>query len=158
LRGAGQYLPPGYWYDLWTGEKKQGASTYRMKVDLDHMPVYIRANAIIPTAEISDSVPDMWDQLTFDIYPQSDGLFEIPEENGLAPTVIRVTRGEATEMEASGPERTWDFVFRDVDEPAEVSIDLGDSDSGSNWNYDSSSRNLEIHAKRCASVELKIVE
>ena len=152
------YLPPGDWYDLWTGENKQGASTYRMKVDLDHMPVYIRANAIIPTAELSDSVPDMWDQLTFDIYPQSDGLFEIPEENGLASTTIRVTGGGSKQVEANGPERAWDFVFRDVDEPGEVSIDLGDSESESSWKYDSSSRNLQVHAERCISVKLKIIK
>jgi alpha-D-xyloside xylohydrolase len=152
------YLPPGDWYDLWTGEKKQGASTYRMKVDLDHMPVYIRANAIIPTAEVSDSVPDMWDRLTFDIYPQADGMFEIPEENGLASTTIRVSGGGAKEVVANGPERTWDFVFRDVDEPEEVSIDLDGSNSEGSWKYDSSSHNLEVHAERCVSVRMKIVE
>ena len=152
------YLPPGYWYDLWTGEKKQGARTYRMRVDLDHMPIYIRANAIIPTAKVSDSVPDMWDQLTFEIYPQSDGLFEIPEENGLAPTMMRVHGGGAMQVDASGPERTWDFVFRDVDEPGEVSIDLGGSNAESTWKYDARQRNLEVHVERCTSVGLKIVK
>jgi alpha-glucosidase (family GH31 glycosyl hydrolase) len=152
------YLPPGDWYDLWTGEKKQGARTYRMRVDLDHMPIYIRANAIIPTAKVSDSVPDMWDQLTFEIYPQSDGLFEIPEENGLAPTMMRVHGGGTMQVDASGPERTWDFVFRDVDEPGEVSIDLGGSNAESTWKYDARQRNLEVHVERCTSVGLKIVK
>ena len=152
------YLPPGDWYDLWTGEKKQGARTYRMQVDLDHMPIYIRTNAIIPTAQISDSVPDMWDQLTFDIYPQSDGLLEIPEEHGIAPTTIRVKGGEAKEVEAKGPERTWDFVFRDVDEPKDVSIDLGGSKADSTWKYDAKSRNLEVHAGRCTLVRVKITD
>jgi hypothetical protein len=100
----------------------------------------------------------MWDQLTFDIYPQSDGLFEIPEENGLASTTIRVTGGGSKQVEANGPERAWDFVFRDVDEPGEVSIDLGDSESESSWKYDSSSRNLQVHAERCISVKLKIIK
>ena len=100
----------------------------------------------------------MWDRLTFEIYPQSDVLCEIPEENGLAPTMMRVYGGRTMRVDASGPERAWDFVFRDVDEPGEVSIDLGGSNAESTWKYDARSRNLEVHVERCTSVEFKIVK
>ena len=151
------YLPPGDWYDLWTGEKKHGPSACRLSVDLDVMPVYVRGDAILPFAEVSETVPDLWDPLRFDIYPHADGQFEIPEEDGLPPTTARVGTGGAKEKEvaARGPVRAWNFVFRDADQPGEVSI-VAAADSG--WEYDPATRNLEIHVGRCESVELKIEE
>lgn len=151
------YLPPGDWYDLWTGEKKHGPSACRLSVDLDVMPVYVRGDAILPFAEVSETVPDLWDPLRFDIYPHADGQFEIPEEGGLPPTVARVGIGGSKEKEvvARGPERAWNFVFRDADQPGEVSIAAA---ADSRWEYDPAARNLEIHVGRCESVELKIEE
>ena len=147
------YLPPGHWYDLWTGEKKQGPSACRLTVDLDTMPVYVRGDAILPTAEVSDAVPDLWDPLRFDIYPRADSLFEIPEEGGLAPTTVRVGSGTSKEVVARGPARAWDFVFRDADEPGQVRIVAG-AESG--WEYDPATRDLSVHVGRCESVELKV--
>jgi len=150
------YLPPGDWYDLWTGEKKQGPSSHHITAALDHMPVFVRANAIIPTAEVGDSVPDMWDPLKIAIYPQADGLFEIPEENGLAATAIRATGGATKRVKASGPERVWDFIFHDTNEPGSVSVDPGISNVENSLEYDASTRSLTVHVGRCESVELKI--
>ena len=150
------YMPPGDWYDLWTGEKRQGPSSHRIRAALDHMPVFVRSNAIIPTAEPGDSVPDMWDPLKIAIYPQADGLFEIPEENGLVATAIRATGGAAKRVSASGPERVWDFVFHDTDEPGSVSVDAGSSNVENSWEYYAPTRILTVHVGRCESVELKI--
>ncbi len=100
-------------------------------------------------------VPDLWDPLRFDVYPQADSLFEIPEEDGLPPTIVRVSGGRSKEVHARGPVRAWDFVFRDADEPGEVAVVAG---AESSWEYDPATRNLEIHVGQCESVELKIEE
>ena len=111
--------------------------------------------AIIPTAEVGDSVPDMWDPLKIAVYPLADGLFEIPEENGLAATAIRATGGATKRVNASGPEREWEFVFHDADEPGSVSVDAGSSNVENSWEYDAPKRILTVHVGRCESVELK---
>ena len=151
------YLPPGEWYDLWTGEKKQGARSYKLSVELDQMPIYVRANAILPSAGVSQTVPDLWDPLKFNIYPQANGIFEIPEEDGLAPTAVRVSGGRADkEVRARGPARAWEFLFRDADQPGRVSIVPADSGAESKWEYDPATRELHVRIGRCESVEIKI--
>ena len=42
------YLPDGVWYDWWSGEKATGGKTITRNVDLETMPIYVRAGAIIP--------------------------------------------------------------------------------------------------------------
>src|SRR5258708_32824213 len=37
------YLPRGTWYDFWTGEKAEGGREVLRKVDLETIPVYVRA-------------------------------------------------------------------------------------------------------------------
>jgi alpha-glucosidase len=41
-------LPPGTWYDYWTGEKTSDKNVMQMKPALDQVPVYVRAGAIVP--------------------------------------------------------------------------------------------------------------
>src|SRR4029453_3600297 len=41
------YLPDGIWYDWWTGGKETGSKTITREVDLETMPIYVRAGAII---------------------------------------------------------------------------------------------------------------
>jgi len=40
-------IPPGSWYDYWTGEKVQGGSV-KLTPALDSLPVFVRGGAIIP--------------------------------------------------------------------------------------------------------------
>ena len=41
-------LPPGIWYDYWTGEKSSEGELIKMHPALDQLPVYARAGAIVP--------------------------------------------------------------------------------------------------------------
>jgi alpha-glucosidase len=41
-------LPPGAWYDYWTGEKSSDQELKKLKPALDEVPVYVRAGAIVP--------------------------------------------------------------------------------------------------------------
>ena len=42
------YLPRGAWYDFWTNEKHEGGTEITRKVDLETLPLYVRAGAIVP--------------------------------------------------------------------------------------------------------------
>lgn len=43
------YLPDGFWYDYWTGERLEGKRHILAHAPLDKIPLYIREGAIIPT-------------------------------------------------------------------------------------------------------------
>lgn len=49
------YLPAGSWIDFWTHEVISGPSTQRVKVAIDRMPLYVRADALIPTLDDAPS-------------------------------------------------------------------------------------------------------
>src|SRR5205807_3148811 len=46
------YLPRGMWYDFWTREKLEGGREISRKVDLETMPLYVRAGAVIPMGSV----------------------------------------------------------------------------------------------------------
>jgi alpha-D-xyloside xylohydrolase len=52
------YLPDGEWVDYWNGDRYRGGRTLRLVVDLDKMPVFVRAGSIVPTSEPTLHVPD----------------------------------------------------------------------------------------------------
>jgi alpha-glucosidase len=73
-------LPPGIWYDYWTGEKIQGPATQGgstagplIQPKLDVLPVYVREGSIIPVQPLVQST-DQTPQgpLTLRVYPGED--------------------------------------------------------------------------------------
>jgi alpha-D-xyloside xylohydrolase len=42
------YLPEGDWIDYWSGKPISGRQTIAVDAPLDHLPLYVRADAIIP--------------------------------------------------------------------------------------------------------------
>lgn len=56
------YLPPGVWFDLWTGARFEGGQTHNLDAPLDRLPVFVRAGARIParlpeSGALGDFVP-----------------------------------------------------------------------------------------------------
>jgi oligosaccharide 4-alpha-D-glucosyltransferase len=41
-------LPKGYWFDFWTDKFYQGNQNVKLKTELKHLPVMVRAGAFIP--------------------------------------------------------------------------------------------------------------
>jgi alpha-glucosidase (family GH31 glycosyl hydrolase) len=84
------YLPPGDWYDFWTGRRQAGGREVTRKVDLATLPLYVRAGAILPlgpprqyTAEPSDG------PATVRVYPGRDGEFRWYEDDGASLDYLR---------------------------------------------------------------------
>jgi alpha-glucosidase (family GH31 glycosyl hydrolase) len=77
------YLPRGSWFDFWTEEKIAGGREIDRAVDLETMPLHVRAGSIIPMGPIKQYVDEPVDApLSVTIYPGADGAFTMYEDDG----------------------------------------------------------------------------
>jgi alpha-glucosidase (family GH31 glycosyl hydrolase) len=77
------YLPRGAWYDFWTRERIEGGREIVRKVDLETMPLYVRAGAVIPMGPIKQYTAEKVDgPLTLWVHPGADGAFSLYEDDG----------------------------------------------------------------------------
>ena len=68
------YLPEGEWYDFWSDERVIGRQWVGREVELDQMPIFVRAGAVLPLGpELSYSDEHPWDPLTLEAYPGPQG-------------------------------------------------------------------------------------
>jgi len=79
------YLPPGDWHDFWTGERHRGGRRIERTVDLETLPLYVRAGAIIATGPVRQSTNDVIDEpLRLTVYPGQDGATTLYEDDGIS--------------------------------------------------------------------------
>lgn len=45
-------LPPGWWFDYWTGEAHQGPTALQVAVPLERLPLFVRAGAVVPMGRV----------------------------------------------------------------------------------------------------------
>lgn len=85
-RGAASrrvYLPQGDWYDFWTGEPADGGREISRAVDLETMPLFVRAGAIVPLGPVKQYAYEKVEgPLSVTIYPGADGSFLLYEDDG----------------------------------------------------------------------------
>ena len=64
------YLPDGGWYDYWTDRRFSGPRWIRYDADLETLPLFVRAGAVIAMGpELQFTSERTWDPLSFDVYP-----------------------------------------------------------------------------------------
>jgi alpha-glucosidase/alpha-D-xyloside xylohydrolase len=79
------YLPEGVWYDWWSGEKAIGSKTITRTVDLETMPIYVRAGAIIPFDPVRQYVmQSVSEPTTIRVYSGANGQFRWYEDDGIS--------------------------------------------------------------------------
>ncbi|MGB6623698.1 MAG: TIM-barrel domain-containing protein, partial [Candidatus Acidiferrales bacterium] len=77
------YLPRGSWYDFWTGERTEGGREISRSVDLEALPLYVRAGAILPLGPVKQHTGEKVDgPLNITVYPGADGSFLLYEDDG----------------------------------------------------------------------------
>ena len=77
------YLPRGRWFDFWTEERLDGGREIERPVDLETMPLHVRAGAILPLGPVRQYVDEPVEgPLTLVIYPGADGASSIYEDDG----------------------------------------------------------------------------
>jgi len=109
------YLPPGTWYDWWTGERLQGPQHLRLQVPLERLPLYVRGESLLVTGPEMEYVGQReWQPLTVDLRLSVGGETTVwsPEQQALVAG--HVSSGEVR-LRVAGP--PWDYRIRFV-EPA----------------------------------------
>jgi alpha-glucosidase/alpha-D-xyloside xylohydrolase len=77
------YLPRGVWYDFWTNKRETGGREIDRAVDLETMPLYVGAGAIIPMGPLREYTSQAVDgPLSLTVYPGAEGSFTIYEDDG----------------------------------------------------------------------------
>jgi len=100
------YLPQGDWFDFWSGERITGGRDLSRAVDLETMPLFVRAGAILPLGPVKQYVDEKIDQpVSISIYPGSDASFLLYEDDGKS---FNYRRGEwtGTKMKWNDESRT----------------------------------------------------
>jgi len=100
-------LPPGVWYDYWTGDKVQPAATEKdpppgsllIQPRLDVLPVYVREGAIVPLQPLVQSTEETpQGALTLRVYPGKDCRGSLYTDDG---KTMSYRRGEFLRVEFS---------------------------------------------------------
>jgi alpha-glucosidase (family GH31 glycosyl hydrolase) len=79
------YLPQGDWWDFWTSEPIAGGRTVSRRVDLETMPVYVRAGAILPSGPVKQFATEASDTpITLTVYPGANGQSSVYEDDGVS--------------------------------------------------------------------------
>ena len=78
------YFPEGStWYDLYTGDGRQGGQTLQVEAPYDRIPLYVRSGSIVPVGpEIQYTDEKPADVLTIYVYEGQDGSFTLYEDEG----------------------------------------------------------------------------
>ena len=77
------FLPRGAWFDFWTGERYEGARDVVRKVDLETIPLFVRAGAIVPMGPVKQYTGEkVAGPLEVTVYPGADGTFLLYEDDG----------------------------------------------------------------------------
>ena len=107
------YLPRGAWHDFWTGERIDGGREISRQVDLETMPIYVRAGSILPLGPVKQHTEEKSDEpLTISIYPGANASFLLYEDDGKS---FNYRNGEWM-----GLQMTWN------DAPRELTLRLAD--------------------------------
>ena len=79
------YLPAGVWYDSWTRERHDGGREIDRAVDLETMPLFVRAGAIIPMGPVRQFTGEVSDEPTvLTVYPGANGAFTLYDDDGIS--------------------------------------------------------------------------
>ncbi|HYK34985.1 TIM-barrel domain-containing protein [Alloacidobacterium sp.] len=77
------YLPQGLWWDFWTSEKVDGGKLVNRSVDLETLPVYIKAGSIVHTGPVKQfALEPSTEPIKLTVYSGADGQASLYEDDG----------------------------------------------------------------------------
>src|SRR5262249_10380256 len=100
------YLPRGAWFDFWTGERVEGGREVTRAVDLETMPLYVRAGSIVPIGPVRQYVEENTDApIDIVVRQGANASFLLYEDDGRS---FKYKRGEwmGIEMKWNDGKRT----------------------------------------------------
>jgi len=79
------WLPPGRWFDTTLGSLERGNSIITRHYQLDEVPVFVKAGAILPGQTDVTRLPSgSYEHLTVSAYPGGDGAYSLYEDDGIS--------------------------------------------------------------------------
>jgi alpha-glucosidase/alpha-D-xyloside xylohydrolase len=79
------YLPHGQWWDYWTNHLVEGGKDDVRQVDLETLPLYVKAGTILPLGPVKQYAQEASSEpLTLRIYPGADGETALYEDDGIS--------------------------------------------------------------------------
>ena len=138
------YLPPGDWYDYWSGKRYSGDTTIQVPVTIDSIPMYVRAGGFIfrqPVVQYTGQMPG--NPLHVLIAPAAESGSSLYEDDGhtleykkgafMKRRFHQVRDAQSTVVDISAPEGSWRPAKRDLllqiwtdHEPASVTEQIAD--------------------------------
>jgi alpha-D-xyloside xylohydrolase len=105
------YLPPGAWYDWWSGERLEGPRHQQLEAPLERLPMYVRDDSLLVTAPEMDYVGEReWRPLTIDVRlsGSAEAVVWSPEER----IELRARReGGGLRLAVEGPDAEYAVRF-----------------------------------------------
>lgn len=86
MGAAKVWLPEGIWFDFFTGRKYTGDEVFAAYRDMDHMPVFAKAGAIVPMTKLpyGDNTTSNPGTLCVKVFCGADGSFQLYEDDGIS--------------------------------------------------------------------------
>jgi len=77
------YLPKGGWWNFWNNERVEGGTWVSVQVELDTIPLFVKAGSIVPIGPVKQYTSQPSDELvTLRVYPGAAGTFTWFEDDG----------------------------------------------------------------------------
>ena len=96
------YLPPGRWFDFWTGEANEGPRWLSLTAALDHLPMFVRDDSLLPMGPEMTYVGERpWEPLEIAVRLSSHTSLRV-EGEGAAVEIEAERRGEGIELTLRG--------------------------------------------------------
>jgi alpha-glucosidase/alpha-D-xyloside xylohydrolase len=108
------YLPRGRWFDFWTNETVEGGREIERAVDLETMPIYVRAGAVIPMGPVKEWTSQNVDApIELIVYPGDDGAGALYEDDG---TTFDYRKGDFLKLGMTWNDAARELTIRRVPE------------------------------------------
>lgn len=119
------YFPAGRWVDFWTHEVIQGPKNRSVTAPLEVLPLYIRANALIPTIEPPQFIQDTpFEFVVFNAYLLDQGSFTLRDMDGRTDLSARLV-GSQLDLSVEGVKKQLGlrvFSLPDISPVESVSV------------------------------------
>ena len=163
LAAVDVWIPEGDWIEYTTLQTYSGPRWIRLEADLDRIPMFVKAGAILPLAPPTISRTRDFDgsRLIVTVYPGADGQFELYEDDGgseayqqgayattnLGSTLLDDNTlaihidGSQGQFAGLPPSRSLELRLRGLRPPQSITVDEAASDA---WQYDEAARELVV--------------
>jgi alpha-glucosidase (family GH31 glycosyl hydrolase) len=156
------WLPDGDWFDFFSGDHYQGEGWYAIYGQLDRIPVFTKAGAIVPL-----STSTKWghiglpNALTIHVFPGGDNTFQLYEDDGKTLAyqqgkfVLTTFNQSWLDIQSSFEiesvqgktellpnERVYKLIFYAIREPQQIIVNIDGKDIDLDWRYDVFSHQL----------------